>query len=424
MLAISETNACDLYESEVRTYCRSIPLEFAEGRNALLKTTDGAEYIDFLSGCGSLNYGHNDPDMRDALMKYIARNGIAHSLDMATESKNQFVSTFVDYILAPRDMDFKIQFTGPTGTNAVEAALKLARKITGRSTVVAFTNGFHGVSLGALAATGNGYNRRAAGIALTGVARFPYDGYLGPEIDTIDLLERMLGDPSSGLDVPAAFLVETVQGEGGLNVARPHWLNRLRLLADRYSALLIIDDIQAGCGRTGAFFSFEGTRVVPDIVVLAKSLSGFGLPLAAVLIRRDLDVWRPGEHNGTFRGNNHAFVTATTAIRKYWADDSFVHKIRERAATIEAALASLSSKTGWQSKGRGLFRGLRAPSKQIAAKIQKTALGNGVVMETCGPDDEVLKLLPPLTIEDDILEDGLRRFSNAVLTAENRRVLV
>jgi diaminobutyrate-2-oxoglutarate transaminase len=423
MLAISEANVCERYESDVRSYCRSIPLEFAEGRNALLKTTRGEEYIDFLSGCGSLNYGHNDPDMRDALMKYMARNGIAHSLDMTTQSKNDFVSTFVDYILAPREMDFKIQFTGPTGANAVEAALKLARKITGRSTVVAFTNGFHGVSLGALAATGNGYHRRAAGIALTGVTRFPYDGYLGPEVDTIDLLERMLADQSSGIDVPAAFLVETVQGEGGLNVATPNWLNRLRLLADRHSALLIIDDVQAGCGRTGTFFSFEGTGVVPDIVVLAKSLSGFGLPLAAVLIRRELDVWRPGEHNGTFRGNNHAFVTATTALRKYWADDSFVRKVRERAAVVDAALASLSVKTGWQPKGRGLFRGLRTPSTQIAAKIQKTALGHGVVIEVCGPDDEVLKLLPPLTIEDELLKDGLRRFSNAVLATENCRAV-
>jgi diaminobutyrate-2-oxoglutarate transaminase len=187
---------------------------------------------------------------------------------------------------------------------------------------------------------------------------------------------------------------------------------------------LIIDDVQAGCGRTGTFFSFEGTRVVPDIVVLAKSLSGFGLPLAAVLIRRELDVWRPAEHNGTFRGNNHAFVTATTAIRKYWANDSFAHKVRERAAAVDAALASLGSNTGWQPKGRGLFRGLRTPSRQIAAKIQKTALENGVVMETCGPDDEVLKLLPPLTIEGDILEDGLRRFTNAVLTTVNCRELV
>lgn len=421
MLAISPSNACDRYESEVRSYCRSIPLEFTEGKNALLTTAEGEEYIDFLSGCGSLNYGHNDPDMRDALMKYMAGNGIAHSLDMTTRSKNDFVSTFVDYILAPRGMDFKIQFTGPTGTNAVEAALKLARKITGRSTVVAFTNGFHGVSLGALAATGNGYHRRAAGTALTGVTRFPYDGYLGPGVDTIDLLERMLADQSSGIDEPAAFLVETVQGEGGLNVATPNWLHRLKQLAGRHSALLIIDDVQAGCGRTGAFFSFEGTRVVPDIVVLAKSLSGFGLPLAAVLIRRELDVWRPAEHNGTFRGNNHAFVTATTAIRKYWATDTFAHKLRDKAAVVEAALASLSCKTGWQPKGRGLFRGLRTPSKRVAAEIQKTALRNGIVMETCGPDDEVLKLLPPLTIEDDILEDGLRRFTDAVLTVENCR---
>ncbi|HEY6924260.1 MAG TPA: diaminobutyrate--2-oxoglutarate transaminase [Steroidobacteraceae bacterium] len=415
MLMIPASKVCEHYESEVRSYCRSIPLEFAEGRNALLVTTDGKEYIDFLSGCGALNYGHNDPDMKDALMDYMAGNGIAHSLDMNTRSKNEFVSSFVDHILLPRGMDFKIQFTGPTGTNAVEAALKLARKVTGRPTVVAFTNGFHGMSLGALAATGNKYHRNAAGIVLGGVARFPYDGYLGPQIDTLDLLERMLADPSSGVDVPAAFIVEIVQGEGGCNVATSSWLSRLRRLAERYEALLIIDDIQAGCGRTGTFFSFEGSRIVPDMIILAKSLSGFGLPLAAVLIRRELDIWRPAEHNGTFRGNNHAFVTAKTAIQKFWTDDAFTCKVRERAATIDAALMSLSAKTGWQPKGRGLMRGLCSPSRQIATEVQKMALRNGVVIETCGPDDEVLKLMPPLTIEDDVLAKGLYGFANAVL---------
>ena len=325
MLAISETNACDLSElGSQNLFHVGASLEFAEGRNTLLKTTDGAEYIDFLSGCGSLNYGHNDPDMRDALMKYIARNEIAHSLDMATKSKNQFVSTFVDYILAPQDMDFKIQFTGPTGTNAVEAALKLARKITGRSSVVAITNGFHGVSLGALAATGNGYNRRAAGIASTGVARFPYDGYLGPQIDTIDLLERMLADPSSGVDLARGLSCRNRSRRGRIERGEAALVEPAQ--AARQPLFDAVDHRrQPGrLRRTGTFFSSRALGVVTDIVVLAKSLSGFGLPLAAVLIRRELDVWRPGEHNGTFRGNNHALLTATTAIRKYSADNSFV----------------------------------------------------------------------------------------------------
>jgi diaminobutyrate-2-oxoglutarate transaminase len=416
MLARSGKEICEHYESEVRSYCRSISLKFAKARNALLVTTEGKEYIDFLSGCGSLNYGHNDPDMKNALIDYISRDGIAHSLDMNTEAKDAFMAAFIDDVLAPRGMDFKIQFTGPTGANAVEAALKLARKITGRSTIVAFSNGFHGVSLGALAATGNHYHRQAAGLPLGGIARFPYDGYMGATIDTMTLLERMLDDPSSGVEPPAAFIVETVQGEGGLNVATSQWLKRLRQLADRHSAVLIVDDVQAGCGRTGTFFSFEGMQVVPDLVVLAKSLSGFGLPLAALLIRRELDVWAPGEHNGTFRGNNHAFVTASTAIRKYWTDHAFASALRERAAAMDIALASLSAQTGWKPKGRGLMRGLRSPSKQTAAHVQKLALGNGLVMETCGPHDEVLKLMPPLTIEKDILEDGLCRFADAVLS--------
>jgi diaminobutyrate-2-oxoglutarate transaminase len=407
------------HESRVRSYCRAFPLEFSTAENAVLTTVGGAKYIDFLSGCGSLNYGHNDPDMKMALLAYISDNGIAHSLDLYTRSKRAFISAFAEKILVPRGLDYKIHFTGPTGANAVEAALKLARKATGRSNVIAFTNGFHGVSLGALAATGNCDNRRVAGVGLGGVTRTPYDGYFGVEIDTIHWLEKMLSDPSSGIDAPAAFIVETIQGEGGLNVASDTWLTTLRTIADHHGALLIVDEVQAGCGRTGTFFSFEPSKIVPDIVVLAKSLSGFGLPFAAVLMRRDCDVWQPAEHNGTFRGNNHAFVTAEVAINKFWAGSDFTASVIGKSATIEAALNLLQSQTGWRQRGKGMMRGLQCPSAEAAAMVRGRCLQSGLILEMCGPRDEVLKLMPPLTIEADLLDDALSRISAAVLSVSN-----
>lgn len=283
-------------ESEVRSYCRSFPVVFTKARGAQLLTRDGTAYLDFLMGCSSLNYGHNPSELKGALADYIASDGLTHSLDLHSEAKESFLRELDETILTPRQLDYVVQFPGPTGTNAVEAALKLARKITGRSNIIAFTNGFHGVSLGALSCTGNRYHRAAAGQLLGSVTRLPYDGYLGSSVDTANYLDRLLSDPSSGVDLPAAVIVETVQGEGGLNVAGPEWLRKVAAIARSHGALLIVDDIQAGVGRTDGFFSFEAAGLRPDIVTMAKSISGYGLPMAIVLIDRLLDMWEPGEH--------------------------------------------------------------------------------------------------------------------------------
>ncbi|MDY7792322.1 diaminobutyrate--2-oxoglutarate transaminase [Burkholderia ubonensis] len=403
------------YESEARSYCRGFPFEIASAENARVRLSTGEQFIDFLCAAGSLNYGHNDEDMKHALLRYIERNGISSSLDFHTSAKTAFIQSLVSRILAPRQLDYKVQFTGPTGANAVEAALKLARKVTGRSNVVAFTNGFHGVSLGALAATGNKNSRRGGGVELHGVTRLAYDGYFGRDIDTLALAERMFDDPSSGLDAPAAFIVETVQGEGGLNACSSDWLRRLRAMASRLNALLIVDDIQAGCGRTGTFFSFESAEIVPDIVVLSKSISGFGIPLSLVLMRPQYDAWRPGEHSGTFRGNNHAFVTGEVAITKFWSDGRFASGLALKTRLVGTTLKKVSEATGWVSVGRGMMQGLRCPDGGTAEKIRSLCVRKGLLLERCGPDDETLKLMPPLTIEHTCLEDGLARFSEAVL---------
>jgi diaminobutyrate-2-oxoglutarate transaminase len=297
-------------ESEVRSYCRHFPVVFTKAKGATLQDEEGREYIDFLAGAGALNYGHNDPAIKEKLLEYIESDMIVHSLDLVTEAKKAFIESFDSLILKPRGMKYKMQFTGPTGTNAVEAAMKIARNVTGRQMIVSFTNGFHGVTLGSVAATGNSYFRDGCGIQPQGTTFMPYDGYMGDDIDTTEYLDKAITDGSSGLDQPAAVIVETIQGEGGINVATSEWLRSLEMVCRKHSILLIVDDIQVGCGRTGTFFSFEEAKISPDIIILSKSLSGYGIPFSMVLMKPSLDQWKPGEHNGTFRGNNLAFVTA------------------------------------------------------------------------------------------------------------------
>lgn len=405
-------------ESNVRSYVRSFPAAFKSGSGSMVQDEAGLTYIDFLAGCASLNYGHNDPDMKQALIDHICADGIAQGLDLATTTKRAFMEAFEGHILEPRGLDHRMQFTGPTGTNAIEAAIKLARKATGRTNIVAFTNGYHGVSLGALATTGNRHHRGGAGVPLSGVHRAPFEGYYGPGIDTVEMLARMLDDPSSGVDAPAAFLLETVQGEGGLNVASAGWTQALAALARRHGALLIIDEVQAGCGRAGTFFSFDSLGVVPDLVAMSKSLSGFGLPMSLLLIRPEHDVWRPAEHNGTFRGNNHAFVTARVAIEKFWSDGAFAAEIERKGELVAARLAEIGAVIpGSRVKGRGMMRGLDVGSGELAAEISRACYAEGLIIETAGAHDEVLKVLAPLTTPDDVLEAGLAIVERAVTSA-------
>ncbi len=400
-------------ESEIRSYCRSFPVLFERACGAELIAEDGRRYIDFLAGCSTLNYGHNDPDMKLALVDYILRDGVTHGLDMYTEAKADFIKAFEEIILQPRDMDYRLQFTGPTGANAVEAALKLARKVTGRQQVVAFTNGFHGVTLGALACTGNGYHRGGAGVPLEGVTRVPYDGYLESGADSLAMLEQMLDDPSSGMTPPAAFIIETVQGEGGLNVASAEFMQRLEKLARKHGSLLIVDDIQAGCGRTGTFFSFEEMGISPDIVTLAKSLSGMGLPFAMVLLKPEHDVWGPAEHNGTFRGNNHAFVTAKVALEKFWRNPDFAQAVQDKGDHLARRLDEIAKKHGYSTKGRGMFRGIDVGDGDTASAICAAAFERGLIIETSGAHDEVVKVLAPLTIKTGQLDAGLDMLAEA-----------
>lgn len=401
----------DRMESEVRGYIRSFPVVFKRAQGSVLVDEADKEYIDFFSGAGTLNYGHNNPIFKEKLVEYLNEDGVVHGLDMATTAKREFLETVDEVLLKPRNMNYILQFTGPTGTNAVEAALKVARQVKKRQNVISFTHGFHGVSGGSLSATANSKFRNAAGVALSDVTFMPYDGYFGANFDTMAWLERMLEDNSSGVDLPAAVIVETVQGEGGVNVASARWLKKLETLCRRFDMLLIVDDIQVGCGRTGNFFSFEEAGIKPDIITLSKSLSGYGLPMSLVLISPELDIWKPGAHSGTFRGNNLAFVTATEALKTYWADSRFADETQRKGKMVHDRLKAMARDypaAGLDVRGRGLIQGLSSTSHpEVAGLIAAKAFTHGLIIETSGAQDEVLKILPALTITEEQLAKGL-----------------
>jgi diaminobutyrate-2-oxoglutarate transaminase len=403
-------------ESEVRSYCRGWPAVFRTATGSHIYDEQGRAFLDFFAGAGTLNYGHNNPQLKEKLLMYLAENNIVHSLDMYSVAKRSFLESFQSQILEPRGLNYKVQFPGPAGTTAVEAALKLARKVTGRETVVSFTNAFHGMSLGALAVTGNSMKRSGAGISLNNSMPMPFDNYLDGQTPDFLLFERLLGDSGSGLDAVAAVIVETVQGEGGLNAASAEWLRGLADVCKRHDMLLIVDDIQMGCGRTGPFFSFEEAGIVPDIVTLSKSLSGYGLPMALTLLRPELDVWDPGEHNGTFRGFNPAFVTATAAL-DFWDGEGMEKQTLAKGDQVQGELERIAAShpdaiTG--VRGRGLAQGMAFADPEAASAVCAAAFERRLLMETSGPESEVVKLLPPLTTTVDELGEGLDIISQSV----------
>lgn len=408
----------EMLESEVRSYCRSFKTVFKKAKNAKLWDIRGKEYIDFFAGAGALNYGHNNAAIRSKLIEYMLRDGITHGLDMATCAKEEFLSRFQEVILEPRGWNYKIMFPGPTGTNAVESALKIARKVTGRQTVFSFTNAFHGMTLGSLAVTGNGFKRQGAGVDLNHSVFMPYDGYFGDEVDTIAYMEKLLDDPGSGIPLPAAVILESVQGEGGLNVASKEWLQRLNRLCKDRGILFILDDVQMGCGRTGPFFSFDDAGIEPDIICLSKSIGGYGLPMAITLLKPEIDLWQPGEHNGTFRGNNLGFVAATEAL-SYWTNDEFQSGTKVSEQMIRKELEQIVEKypvLEREVRGKGMIQGIAFKQPGLADRLSEIAFGMGLIMETSGPRSEVAKLMPPLTIEKATLGQGLEILSKAMET--------
>lgn len=409
---ITKTNPSHPLESNVRSYVRSFPFLATSAKGATITAENGTEYLDFLSGAGTLNYGHNNDYFKQAIIDYIEEDGIVHGLDMATKAKNHFIETFSKTILKPRDLDYRLQFCGPTGSNSVEAAIKLARKVTGRVNIISFTNGFHGMTLGALAVTGNNYHKEGIPGTHSQYTTFmPYCGYSDNVDDSIAYIRQYLKDNSSGVNLPAAIILECIQGEGGVNVASPRWLRGIRKLCDEFEITLIVDDIQMGCGRTGDFFSFEEAGIVPDIVLLSKSIGAYGLPMALVLLKPELDVWKPGQHNGTFRGHNLAFVAATEALNHYWQTNAFSNEIKRKSKLIEEHLqkiAKMYPKLDFDVRGRGFVWALESTKDDsLAGRVQKICFKHKLIIETCGSKGQALKPLPALIASDEELQKGL-----------------
>ncbi|VUD67614.1 Diaminobutyrate--2-oxoglutarate transaminase [Thalassocella blandensis] len=405
------------WESEIRGYCRAYPTVFASASNARQTDEQGKEYIDFFAGAGVLNFGHNNPRMKEALIKFLQEDGVSHSLDMATSCKREYIQAFADTILIPRKMNYKMQFMGPTGTNAVEAALKLARRVTGRSEVVAFSQGFHGMTLGALACTANNYFRNAAGVPLNNVTHVPFETSKGGGLENLEAVKAAYLSGSSGNDLPAAFMVETIQAEGGVNIASQEWLQAVQQMAHELGALFIVDDIQVGCGRTGQYFSFEDLHIDPDIICLAKGIGGYGTPLAMNLIKPEHDAhWKPGEHTGTFRGQGISFIAGREGLR-YFENDELMQQTRKRSAMMTEFLESLSQKYSdgkFVVRGKGLIHGIDVADNDLAKGIARQCFDDGLLIGPCGVTSRVIKFIPPLTANDDDLSQGLEIFAQAV----------
>ena len=405
-----DTALFEEYESNVRSYCRKYPVIFTRAKGSLLYDQNNIEYIDFLCGAGALNFGHNNEAIKRKVIEYLEEDGMVHGLDLYSRAKAEFIKTLEERILKPRGLNYKVMFPGPAGTLAVEAGLKAARKATGRSNVFALMGGFHGMSIGALEATSEELARKASGVVLGNVTRIPHP-LDNPNFDTIGYMEMLIENDHSGVEKPAAILVETVQGEGGINILPAEWLQAVRKLCDKHGILLICDEIQAGCGRTGPFFSFEMAGIVPDIVFMAKSIGGIGMPLAITLLKPEYDVLSPGEHNGTFRGFNLAFVAGSAALDMF-VDNNMEEETKRKEELIrtffDERLPSLNGKN-IRARGLGVMWGVEFgayPSK-VAFDIRKRCFEKGVILELCGREDTVVKIMAACTIPDDVLMKGL-----------------
>lgn len=407
----------ETYESEIRAYSRVYPAVFVTGQNARQLDEEGKQYIDFYAGAGVLNFGHNNPALKQAVINYLESDGVLHTLDMMTPPKREFIKAFVETILKPRQMDYKLQFMGPTGTNAVEAALKLARRVTGRSQVIAFSQGFHGMTLGSLACTANEYFRNAAGVNLNNVSHWPFETNQGGGMEGLNALRALFENSSGGTGKPAAFIVESLQAEGGVNAASNEWLQELQQLAKDLGALLIVDDIQSGCGRTGHYFSFEDSCIQPDIITLAKGIGGLGTPMAMNLVKPEHDKhWQPGEHTGTFRGQNISFVAGREALR-YFENDEFLAETRRKGEIMAEYLRSIAeqyNEHNFSVRGKGMMQALDVGDGALAKTIARDCFEHGMLFGPCGVGGAVIKLIPPLTIPDDDLNEGLSILRQAI----------
>ncbi|GAB7060424.1 aspartate aminotransferase family protein [Streptomyces mexicanus] len=429
-------------ESAARTYARALPIVPVRARGLTVEGADGRRYLDCLSGAGTLALGHNHPVVLEAIRKVLDSGAPLHALDLATPVKDAFVTELFRTLPPGLAERARVQFCGPAGTDAVEAAFTLVRAATGRTGIAAFTGAYHGMTAGAVAASGHAVDVRVARLPYPQDYRCPFGvgGSRGAAL-AARWTESVLDDPKSGVPLPAGMILEPVQGEGGVLPAPDDWLRRMRQITAERSVPLIADEIQTGVGRTGAFWAVQHSGVVPDVMVLSKAIGG-SLPLAVVVYRDDLDVWEPGAHAGTFRGNQLAMAAGTATLAHVREN-----RLAERAAHLGSRmLARLRALAGEQPcigevRGRGLMIGLElvdpegdpaatgdpwagehpAPrggplpaAPALAAAVQRECLRRGLIVELGGRHACVVRLLPPLTISDEQAEAVLDRLADAI----------
>ena len=404
------TKPFETYESEVRSYCRHFPAVYTKAVGSEMFDEDGNRYVDFFCGAGALNYGHNNPVIKQAMVDYLMADGIVHGMDMYTSPKRTFLTTLQEKILKPRGYDYKVMCCGPTGTNGIEAALKLARKVTGRTNVFAFMGCFHGMTMGALSLTTEAYARNAAGVPLGNVTHIPAP-YMFPELNVLDYMQRLLDDDHSGAAKPAALVMETVQAEGGIFPFSAEFLQGCEAFCRKNDILFIVDDIQAGVCRTGSFFSFERAGVHPDMVVMSKSIGGGGMPLTLLLIKPEEDIWKPAEHNGTFRGNQLAFVAGNAGL-EFMLDTGLEAEVARKGKIVEDFIVNeiLPLDERLHHRGIGLIWGIdcdKLGGDPFSDAVTVACFNRKLIIERAGRDSSVGKIMPALTISDEILMEGL-----------------
>jgi diaminobutyrate-2-oxoglutarate transaminase len=406
-------NSFDELESNVRYYCRRWPAVFSSAQGCVITDEDGVEYLDFFAGAGALSYGHNNPLFVEVAIEHLRSGRLLHSLDTFTPEKRAFLDTIQRTVLAPRQLDMVVQTVGPTGATAVEAALQLAQRLTGHRAVLGFEGGYHGMSYRAASISASMAGRETSAHLKDFVA-LPFVQHVDDA--DIELLDATLRSPVNGQPI-GVVIIEPTQGEGGARAFDPVYLSAIRRITRELGILVIADEIQAGVGRTGPFFSFEGSQLDPDVICVSKSISGLGLPMAINLVRRSLDTWNPGEFTGTFRGNNLAFATSATMLENYWSDSTLEKNTEQLGHTVRTALESIADSFGaggFSVRGNGLLCGLGVGDTELASAISRHAFERRLIVETCGPGDTIVKLLAPLVIEPEQLDEGLTRLALAV----------
>ncbi|TJZ41617.1 aminotransferase class III-fold pyridoxal phosphate-dependent enzyme [Streptomyces piniterrae] len=421
-----------LRESAARTYARSLPIVPVRARGLTIEGADGRRYLDCLSGAGTLALGHNHPVVLEAIRTVLDSGAPLHILDLATPVKDAFTTELFATLPGKLAENARVQFCGPAGTDAVEAAFKLVRTATGRDGLMAFSGAYHGMTADALAASG--------GARHSGVTRLPYPydyrcpfgtgGERGAEL-AARWTENLLDDEKSGVPRPAGMILEPVQGEGGVIPAPDDWLRRMREITAARRIPLIVDEVQTGVGRTGTFWAVEHSGIVPDVIVLSKAIGG-SLPLAVIVYHEELDAWRPGAHAGTFRGNQLA-MAAGRATLAYVRENGLAQRAGELGARMLARLSGLATAHDCigDVRGRGLMLGLelvdpeadadatgaRPAAPALAAAVQRACLDRGLIVELGGRHAAVVRLLPPLTITDEQADAVLDRLADAIAAA-------